>query len=1585
MKYIFYFLFIHSIIAVPQLNLYFTTNEVNENEFSDEMGIRYNCFRVASNFLVVSPNVEISSYCMSESSRKFHIEHDEPSFSFTNLAKKHITSEDLYIWSTPIDIIEKYQNYLETNDFLLGNESFYNCTLPRFGSMCQYELYQHHEGYSSLQEMIHGYYRSFGRLYAMTCYTLMACNRAYYEICLDWTDICDGEIDCLDGTYDEEHCWQLEFNKCQPNEYQCRNGQCILYEFVNDDSWHLDCIDKSDENLPVIKTTDVEPVFGAYDAVCYTEFLTSSCISDRAYFRAERMFSIKDHAVSDECWTAFKCYFGISTSTFSEIDFSTIKHECTPVIKKECPPMLYVPSIPIYLGHIYTAYKTDELTSVQKPIPELPYLCSNKSFFHSFVLNTSFNNTKCFKVANWGKIGIVGGPLLRSRFYIPMNNIFQQIKRFQPFVNFPLDRCNQSNFFQCSNSSKYIPLHRLFDGISDCPYNDDENIDEHTNPQLFAQFKEKYYKCHMSNKYIIQSAVSNKHCDCGYEKDYFCEDEDVYANYTRRTISFRMMCDNFQELYPITIDGRNHTDENECDQWECDNMYTHCDRIWNCFDGKDEMNCNSKSPPLLNCSSNSAMCVTLYTTQLICLSIHKFHDGQIDCLGATDEIMLYRRPYANSDRGFYCVIKDRGDFANIENRQLCTDTIRCENGEDQQFCNKNRSSPIYNSICQPENIALATNVEKFLCDTAEEKSKAGKKYFRINGYYESSENKINENKHVKPITPDNYQRPSLLDNPRCYHGLDVRVWLNKSSDRYTSTCLCPSNFYGNQCQYQNQRISVFMRFYAPAQSRSTSFAILILLIDDTTQRLIHSYEQFTYLSIRDCKIKFNFYLLYSTRPKHPNRTYSIHVDIYEKLSLIYRTSFHYPVKFSFLPVHRLGFVVNVPPEASPSGTCLPHKKCLHGKCFKYFNTKQTFCQCDAGWMGESCDIAYDCTCSTSNSLCIGLSSDNRSICVCRENYFGSRCYLRNRICDNSPCENKGSCFSYDDFVLPSINPKYFCICPKGFSGDRCQLIDTEINLIFDKEISLFHSIFVHFIRIVPYHEYGYEIPPLSPSRSTSLQSISQASNSLRMYHSQPFHLIFIETLQRTYYLAVIQPVYNRSTIIIQRVRSSFRCSSINELVNETFAQLHVLRRMKYYHLICQASPHLECFHDDIHLCLCYDYRQKRLANCFNFNHKMKFDCFGQNHCENHGQCFQESSDCPRRSICACHSCYYGSRCQFSTSEFGLSLDAILAYHIVSDVNLSRQTAIVKISFSLTILFLIVGLINGILSMITFKNKSVLEVGCGVYLLCSSITASLTMILFGLKYFIYLSTQISTPSNRLFLQIQCHSLDFLLRICLNMDQWLNACVSMERAMATIQGVRFEKKKSKQLAKKLIVLFFLFTVSTSIHDPIYRHLFEEENDNDENKKRIWCIVKYSSSLQIYNRVMNTFHFFVPFLINFLSAAILITKKSCQKLRFSNKDKKYQDLLHDQIREHRRLLIAPIVLFLLALPRLILSYVSKCMNSTKDSYVFLGGYFITFIPTMITLLIFVLPSKFYMNEYQKSILRYRKQITQHFRRFN
>jgi hypothetical protein len=159
------------------------------------------------------------------------------------------------------------------------------------------------------------------------------------------------------------------------------------------------------------------------------------------------------------------------------------------------------------------------------------------------------------------------------------------------------------------------------------------------------------------------------------------------------------------------------------------------------------------------------------------------------------------------------------------------------------------------------------------------------------------------------------------------------------------------------------------------------------------------------------------------------------------------------------------------------------------------------------------------------------------------------------------------------------------------------------------------------------------------------------------------------------------------------------------------------------------------------------------------------------------------------------------------------------------------------------------------------------------------------------------------SNRTFLEVQCHSIDFLLRVCLSLDQWLNACVAVERTVPTMKGAGFVKKKSKQAAKYVIFILLIVIIGTSIHDPIYRHLIDEENDGDD-EKRTWCIITFPSNLEIYNSFLNSFHFCGSFILNLVSSIILITKKSRQQFKIYP-DRNYKEILRQQFQEYKHLL--------------------------------------------------------------------------------
>ena len=114
--------------------------------------------------------------------------------------------------------------------------------------------------------------------------------------------------------------------------------------------------------------------------------------------------------------------------------------------------------------------------------------------------------------------------------------------------------------------------------------------------------------------------------------------------------------------------------------------------------------------------------------------------------------------------------------------------------------------------------------------------------------------------------------------------------------------------------------------------------------------------------------------------------------------------------------------------------------------------------------------------------------------------------------------------------------------------------------------------------------------------------------------------------------------------------------------------------------------------------------------------------------------------------------------------------------------------------------------------------------------------------------------------------------------------------------------------------------MISTLTHLPDPFYRTLFYENTDDDD--QRIWCIVKYPSFIHI----INILHLILPFLINLISAIVIIVM-STRKQAAVKKNKKYRQILSEQIEQHRNLLIGPCVLVLLGIPRLIIAFSSAC----------------------------------------------------------
>ncbi|CAF4070958.1 unnamed protein product [Rotaria magnacalcarata] len=145
-----------------------------------------------------------------------------------------------------------------------------------------------------------------------------------------------------------------------------------------------------------------------------------------------------------------------------------------------------------------------------------------------------------------------------------------------------------------------------------------------------------------------------------------------------------------------------------------------------------------------------------------------------------------------------------------------------------------------------------------------------------------------------------------------------------------------------------------------------------------------------------------------------------------------------------------------------------------------------------------------------------------------------------------------------------------------------------------------------------------------------------------------------------------------------------------------------------------------------------------------------YNCAGWNKYQHEAECFQENPTCPTKTI---------------TQQFDLSLSAILGYHIRSYVSMTKQSVYVQVSITMATIMLVVGLVFGILSILTFQSKACQKVGCGAYFVASSITSILTIVGF------------------------CISTAFILRVLLVITDWYHASVAIERLATVIFDVNF----------------------------------------------------------------------------------------------------------------------------------------------------------------------------------------------------
>jgi hypothetical protein len=1464
-------------------------------------------------------SIEENNYSLNDDSLYLHGQY----FTFDKLRQLNVTTNDLLLWSSTIDIAEKYQDYLyHENNSSLSKEIFFNCTKFWFGSHCQYSFVSSRsptfEIIIQATHMDKNQYKYPYNTINLTCYTHLKCNRGISNICLDWREICNGRIDCLNGGINEEQCFQLEINECLENEYRCHNGQCIPKEFLKGE--FAECLDLSDvwEMAPDIYYDPY--VFLFEEHWCELNYRHWLCITGECKRILDQCDNIQHLLLiesisfqgnsSDTCWMIMICLTKIHEDITCK-QFSNSSHLKN--LLKNCNDIIEFPRGPVIFGHVTFLYDMKQIINLDTNFVLIPDLICYDYKLCDFIIPTyHFGNYSC---------------RYRHQFYFNLNQKHKTWNSFIDLIELYFQKCsvsyNQINIksaihypslYCCQNSTKCISKHRILDNISDCYLNDDE----------------EQYEISCSINDILRSKCAHENrCYSSIISQQICIQSHLR---TFDKIEFRQLCDRHIQMFPLLINGTNHTDETDCEYWPCNNYYTRCDGFWSCSNGEDEDNCTTHQI----CPSNSLPCVNPYNSTVTCLSANKVNDGNIDCLGSIDE-RQYCRSLLDIEANPY-VFHCSNDETCIEERNFCDKAEQCPNGDDEMFC---QNYYYYDGICSKMDLFNLTDVENAICHFVYLK--------KILFTLETSSTYPSVNKQIVRQSRQEHQIPRMVTNELdyserlwyCNHGLYVRHWLGKNQS--THKCFCPPSYYGSRCQYQNQRISLTIQ--TRIMNTTILYAAYISLIDDNDYRQkIISYQQYSFSTSSSCIYTFDGYLTYETRPKNSSTNDAIRIDIYDRMSLIYVASWYYTVPHSFLPVNRMAVVLYVPDQQIVS-VSICSLKCKNGRCMKYMNNEKSYCQCDVGWSGIECNIPIRCNDCSSDSICIGIIY-NRSMCVCPFNKGGPRCLLT--FSCGYTTTNNTKCVVVDDDVHDS---SFINICSNGFWGAYCENVASIITISFQN---------IKMSSIVLIYTFDFSSDPDAPGlvivSTVIAQKLKIFQRILSIITEKVFQLVFVKT-DESYYLAFIQQ--ETSNNISTSIDSSRQCTSIDKRLTIEQQKWPQIRRIKFYHKICQSHFDTLCFIDDSYACLCTIEHE---ANCFSF-HSTPPKCRDQSYCENGGTCLQDNAECPIRLMCNCTDCYFGDRCQYYAKGIGLTLDDILRYEIRPDVPLSQQSTIVKWSCGLIMIIFIGGLINSILSIITFSTKQAKENGCGLYLMASSITSLLTVTIFTGKFWFLLLTQINPSVSQSILRVGCISFEFLLKICLYLDNWLNGFVALERLITVYKGINFNKNESKRFARWIIFILPLLISISIIHEPLYRNLFD-----DKDEKRFWCVFYYSSSIQIYNTFIICIHFIGPFCANLFSAFFIIFAGTRQRA-VTQKRLTYNQHLNNQFREHKNLIISPIVLVILSIPGLVIAISSDCVKISYNTWLYLCGYLISFLPSMSIFIVFVLPSVHYKKQFKQA----------------
>ena len=1080
----------------------------------------------------------------------------------------------------------------------------------------------------------------------------------------------------------------------------------------------------------------------------------------------------------------------------------------------------------------------------------------------------------------------------------------------------------QQHRFRCStDENKYLSIIRLGDNKNNCENKYDEiwfgaNV-RLSNIRCNDNGKDQ---CTLLRQYIEDSWMLNA--------------TNQMAEQSR--ISFRYYCDTFWSLVQHEDENieqcrqwwRCSEEQWQCDTGQCIDSKWVLDGEWDCEDASDEVapfhryfssrNLEiisqstleeryrnlSKSLPL------STMCNE--TTEFHCLPANLSHhiirpcinrdhisDGHIDCYGAIDErhtITHCTQPTMLGDN-FRCLSSNRC----IQYRHFCL-SGRCTIESDEQFwCNRQSDAldckdPMdtvcFNGTCVKggrcnRKIDCLFGEDEYMCDydntlRVYDTPYRDEKQFFMKGV----EQKLRlirfpaDSNFTKAI-PNGNSTVQTNDTQLfvAYNTTTpIPYWCNRGVGVYNHNrsivCFCPPQYYGEKCQYHNDRIAVLIHLNLSQSifNRNSDInmvlKILVLFLfknETLTNHVFHvrpSAESFTYTKkyVHFLYSRSSQYLQHK-RERSRNQSniihdhpYSIRIELYERKrsgNPFFLAVWQYPIYFDYLPVFRFAKVLRfIEPKPCSSNPCHPNEDCHQ----LINDPSKHLCFCKSHFKGKDCSIE-DSYCR--NGFCANgaickpnyrgiLFGNEFPYCICPFDRFGDQCYLEHDLCTSRPCLNNGSCF-------PTSDPNTFtCKCTEEYYGNNCEKTKPVVKLYFNRTlphaavvIQYFHINFASLQLTLSHQQIYHSLLPLIEYRHQDRTSPELILS--KVYSTS------IDIPPEIYLLSAHVDAVNISATV--QLNEENQCSHINTLTVPPETPIQ-------YHFLCENNTDLLCFRDDFYLCICEENHTRVECFYYDFNFDQCSRCLAG------GRCLQVDRRRTTDFLCLCPPCYSGKSCQFNSNSFVFTLDQLF----LPDLHSTRQTRTICLLIIIPCFFAFFALLNNLFSFVTFRRLKCSTNGIGQCLLALSIINQLNFTILVARL-IHLSLIITGLSVHPHLDnFLCKILNYLLTSLMRIVYWLVSFVGTERVY-TVIFLKGQWLNKTSVARYLIVFIILIVGGSTAYELFFIRSFLFEDETMKNM----CVIDFPSHSRnrwiLVHKIVSITHSILPLLINLACTIIVI----------------------------------------------------------------------------------------------------------------